>query len=161
MDTRNARLEAELPHLRRYARALATDADAAGDLVQDTMIRALRGWDGWSGTAPLRHWLFTIMRNRHVETRRRVTRWRSIAVEGADVTQIAAPGGTDPVMMHSLSEALKTLSDTQRETLFLVAVEGLSYAETAELMGTATGTVMSRLARARATLRSQTGGLSQ
>ena len=59
-------LEAEIPRLRRYARALVRDRDRADDLVQDTLMRALAKQHLWEPGTNLRAWLFTLMHNLHV-----------------------------------------------------------------------------------------------
>lgn len=160
VEDRNRLLEAELPALRRYARALARDAEAANDLVQETAMRAVARWDQWRREAPLKAWLFAIMRNAFLQSARSAARWRTVS---ADLTHTAtdgaAPAAVDPLFLRDLGAALAELTQTQREILFLVAVEGLSYAEVAALTETPIGTVMSRLSRARAQLRARTDGL--
>jgi RNA polymerase sigma-70 factor (ECF subfamily) len=89
-------IEAEIPRLRRFARFLGRDPDAADDLVQECLIRAVAHIDRWKPGTNLRAWLFTIMRNCHIsEARRRV---RSPTVDGAaaqDSPALAAPGGQE------------------------------------------------------------------
>lgn len=160
MPERNGLLEAELTALRRYARALSPTADQANDLVQDTVTRALGRWEQWRGVGPLRAWLFAIMRNSFYEDARRAARWRMVSINAEDAPpEPAAPEAIDPLFLRDLGKALEKLTDEQRETLFLVSVEGLSYAEAAELTGAPIGTVMSRLSRARARLRELTDGI--
>lgn len=159
-EERNRLVEAELSALRRYARALAPDADVANDLVQETIVRAIAHWEQWRQDAPLKSWLFAIMRNTHFRAERRTTRWRSISADLARRAESrTAPTPTDPLLVRRLGAALGELSEGQREILFLVVVEGLTYAEVAELTETPIGTVMSRLSRARARLRERTQGL--
>lgn len=156
--------------MRRYARALAANADEAEDLVQEAVTKALTHWAQWRGAGPLRAWLFTILRNSfHHETRRR-SRWRAIRVgfggdpggprrgDDAAPPEPEAPRAPDPMFLSHVSAALAQLSDEQREVLVLVAVEGFSYAEAAEVTGAPIGTIMSRLSRAREKLRAATGG---
>ena len=159
-DDRNALVEAELPALRRYARALSNDADAASDLVQETAMRAIAHWDQWRREAPLKAWLFAIMRNAYFRNRRTSTRWRSLSADLARAQERdRAPEPIDPLFLRHVGRALAELTPAQREVLFLIAVEGLSYAEAAELTETPIGTVMSRLSRARARLRARTDGI--
>ncbi len=161
---RNQLLEAEAPGLRRFARALAPDADAAADLVQDTMAQALHAWDQWRGDGPLRAWLFTIMRNLNRRSAARAARWRAIAapdrdpdaLEDAIEARIPAPPAVDPVYLGEVGRAVAELPDDQRAVLALVAVEGFSYQEAADALGVPIGTVMSRLSRARERLRART-----
>lgn len=161
MTQRNNLIEAELDGLRRYARALARDTETANDLVQETVMSALRNWDKYRGDGALRAWLFTILRNRHIEDARRRTRWQAITVQDTEAAEAqAGPEALDPVFVRDIGAALAELPSEQRETLFLVAVEGLSYAETAGMTGVPVGTVMSRLNRARKSLRAATGGMA-
>ncbi len=160
MSGRNELIERELDGLRRYARALGSDRDQANDLVQETVMSALRHWDKWKGTGPLRAWMFTIMRNRFYEDARKRQRWQAVAVSDEDAAERqAAPAGLDPMVLRDVARALGGLTAEQREIVFLVCVEGMSYEETARMTATPVGTVMSRLARARARLKAETGGL--
>lgn len=160
---RNAMLEAETSALRRFARALASDADAAADLTQDTLAQALKAWAQWRGDGPLRAWLFAIMRNLNRAQAARQARWRAITVapapgaeEGEPIeARLPAPPEVDPVYLGEVGAAMARLPDEQREVLALVAVEGFSYQEAADLLETPIGTVMSRLSRARAKLRAE------
>lgn len=70
MDGRSA-IVAEIPRLRRYARALTGRRDIADDLVQDTLERALEKWRFWQRGRDLRPWLFAIMHNLHVDQLRK------------------------------------------------------------------------------------------
>lgn len=144
--------------MRRYARALARDAEQANDLVQETAMRAIARWDQYRGDAPLRAWLFAIMRNAFHQGHRSRARWRAVSAELAHDAndERAAPEALDPLYVRQLGAALTQLTHAQREVLFLASVEGLSYAEIAALTETRIGTVMSRLARARARLRELT-----
>ena len=159
-DDRNRLLEAELPGMRRYARALARDAEAANDLVQETALRAIARWEQWREDAPLKAWLFAIMRNTFYQSKRSLARWRILSADLAYAhADDAAPDAVDPLFLRDLGSALGELSPSQREILFLIAVEGLTYTEVAKLTETRIGTVMSRLSRARALLRDRTDGL--
>lgn len=155
MQDRNLIIEAELPSLRRYARALAADADRANDLVQDCVTSALAHWGQYRGDGPVRAWLFTIMRNAFFRSVRRDARWTMVSIDEA--AEPAAPAQVDPLYLREVGAALAALSLEQREVLALVAVEGLTYAEAAAVTDTPIGTVMSRLGRARAKLRELMG----
>lgn len=160
MLDRNQQIEAELGALRRYARALAATSDDANELVQQAVVRALARWPQWRGDGSLKSWLFSILRNTHLQEARRRARWRLVDLDAVPASaEPTAPTAVDPLFLRDMGVALATLTDEQRETLFLVAVEGLSYAEAAALTETPVGTVMSRLSRARSRLRSATGGL--
>jgi RNA polymerase sigma-70 factor (ECF subfamily) len=138
-------VEATIPALRRYARALTRDGDVADDLVQDTLVRALRSEHLFHG-GEIRSWLYTILTNLNRNRLRSLARRPMISpLEENDAPDMAGPeaGGRD------IARALATLVEDQRSALLLVVLEGLSYREVAEVQGVPIGTVMSRLARAR------------
>jgi RNA polymerase sigma-70 factor (ECF subfamily) len=147
-------VEAAIPALRRYARALTREPDAAEDLVQDTLMRALRSEHLFHG-GDVRKWLYTILtnlnRNRLRSLSRRPT---AVPLEDFDAADATGPdaGGRD------IERALATLTDDQRAALLLVVLEGLSYREVADVQAVPIGTVMSRLARARAQIKSYLDG---
>ncbi|WBY02047.1 sigma-70 family RNA polymerase sigma factor [Ramlibacter tataouinensis] len=146
-------LEAQIPQLRRYARALTGDAWAADDLVQDTLERACDRWQLWKAGSDLRAWLFTLMHNLFIDGARRALRQAGQRVDIDDVApELAVPAAaTDQVL--DLQRCLLRLPEEQREVLLLVALQDLSYEEVARVTGTPIGTVMSRLSRARSRLR--------
>lgn len=138
-------LESLIPALRRFARALARDAETADDLVQDTLVRALRGEHLFHG-GDLRTWTFTILLNLDRNRRRGLARKPFLAViEDVDPAGPPGPDGTG----GDIERGLVLLPQEQREVLLLVTLEGLSYREAAEVQGVPIGTVMSRLSRAR------------
>ena len=147
-------IQATIPALRRYARALTRDAEVADDLVQDTLVRALRSEHLFHG-GDIRSWLYTILTNLNRNRLRSLARRPTLApIEDADAPDLAGPeaGGRD------IERALAALVDDQRAALLLVVLEGLSYREVAEVQGVPIGTVMSRLARARAQIRAYLDG---
>jgi len=138
-------VEAMIPALRRYARALTRDTDVADDLVQDTLVRALRSERLFVG-GDLRSWLYTILTNLNKN------RWRSLARQPQFMPLLENnpdASGTEGES-RDIAKALATLVEEQRVVLLLVMLEGLSYREVADVQGLPMGTVMSRLARARA-----------
>jgi RNA polymerase sigma-70 factor (ECF subfamily) len=147
-----AAIAAEIPRLRRYARALIGDASAADDLVQDCLVRALANQAQWREGASPRAWLFKILYHLHVDAHRRARR-RPLHVEFDETSGSlsSAEGGDDHAL--DIDDALAGLPDEQRQALLLVALEGLSYAETADVLEVPIGTVMSRISRARDRLR--------
>jgi RNA polymerase sigma-70 factor (ECF subfamily) len=147
-------LEPLIPALRRFARALARDAEAANDLVQDTLVRALRAEHLFHG-GDLRTWLFTILLNLDRNRRRGLSRRPVLAVI-EDVDPAGAPGSDGSG--RDIERGLAMLPSEQREVLLLVSLEGLSYREAAEVQGVPIGTVMSRLSRARTALRAHLEG---
>ncbi|MCX7168176.1 MAG: sigma-70 family RNA polymerase sigma factor [Rhodocyclales bacterium] len=143
---------AEIPRLRRYARAMLGDRAAADDLVQDTLERAWSRLSQWRPGSDMRAWLFGIMHNLRIDQLRRPRlSTHSIDVDDFDVP--TRPTQTDELELRDLESALSRLPDEQRETLLLVALEEMSYAEIASTLGIPVGTVMSRLSRGRERLR--------
>ena len=145
MATFGQKVEAAIPALRRYARSLTRDADTADDLVQDTLVRALRSEHLFQGDE-IRSWLYTILTNLNRNRLRSLSRRPVLSsLEDNDAPDLAGPeaGGRD------IERALAMLVEEQRSALLLVVLEGLSYREVAEVQGVPIGTVMSRLARAR------------
>lgn len=151
MSQRDA-IVAEIPRLRRYARALTGSQDMADDLVQETLEKALGKWRLWQAEKNLRPWLFSIMHNLHVDHLRRHSRVEYCDEDAAfEIPQRAQQ--TDGLELRDLDHALALLPTEQREILLLVGLEELSYKEVAVALGLPLGTVMSRLARARIRLR--------
>jgi RNA polymerase sigma factor (sigma-70 family) len=150
-----AEMEACIPALRRYASALLRDRQEVDDLVHDCLVRALDRLHTHREDAELRPWLFAIMHNLFVSRIRRVKR-RGVTepIEAADLAALGQRADQeDPLRRQDLMRALAELPDDQRVVLLLVAVEDLSYADTARILGVPIGTVMSRLSRAREKLR--------
>jgi RNA polymerase sigma-70 factor (ECF subfamily) len=148
-------IEPLLPALRRYARALLRDRDAADDLVQDCLERALRRLDNWqTGDSP-RRWLFTIMHHLFVDQTRRIRRrGEAFPVSYEDAGAVASePSQLDALAARDVVEALQSIGADRRAALVLVTVEGLSYAEAADVLGIPAGTLMSRVSRGREELR--------
>ena len=142
-----AEFVALIPRLRRYARALVGDRSSADDLVQDTLERAWARLHLWQRGTDLRAWLFTVMHNVHAN-RARAFRAHSEFDEGAPEAGFK-PAEDGLLELRDLERALAALPVEQREVLLLVALEEMSYAETASTLGIPSGTVMSRLSRAR------------
>jgi RNA polymerase sigma-70 factor (ECF subfamily) len=146
-------VESMIPALRRYARALARDTDIADDLVQDTLVRALRSEKLFIG-GDLRSWLYTILTNLNRNRRRSLARRPQLTElfdNNPDASGTEAEG-------RDITRALAALVEEQRSVLLLVMLEGLSYREVAEIQGVPIGTVMSRLARARAHVKAYLDG---
>jgi len=142
-------IEAAIPALRRYARALTRDTETADDIVQDTLVRALRSEHLFHG-GDLRAWLYTILTNLNRNRLRTLSRRPMISPikDGDAATNGPESGGRD------ITRALDDLAEEPRAALLLVVLEGLSYREVAEVQGVPIGTVMSRLARARMQIKS-------
>lgn len=144
----------QIPGLRRYARALTGgQKENADDLVQDTLERAYLKWHLFRLGSDLRPWLFSIMHNVFVNEMRLVKNRVSMARLEDEDLGIHTANQTDHVMVRETLTAIGRLLPELREVLVLVTVETFSYAETAKILDIPLGTVMSRLARARAQLR--------
>jgi len=150
-----AALIAELPGLRRYAAVLTGSLNAADDLVQDCIERALNRAGTLQDQERLGAWLRSILHNLHTDELRRKRR-RGTGVEISEMdndlalsTAPATSGGSKDFM-----KALDSLSAEHRQILLLAGLEGMDYREIATELGVPIGTVMSRLARARERLRS-------
>lgn len=158
MDSRA--ILAEMPRLRRYARAMLGDRAAADDLVQDTLERAWSRFAQWRAGSDLRAWLFGIMHNLRVDQLRRGG-LPTCPLDDDTVDVPTRPTQSDRLEVMDLESALRQLPDEQREVLLLVALEEMSYAEIAAALGIPLGTVMSRLSRGRERLRQVMEGRQQ
>ena len=144
-----ADLVAAIPNLRAFAISLCGNIHTGNDLVQETMLKAWSRRTKYQEGTHFKSWLFTILRNTYFSDFRRGKR------EVHDVDGIAAanlsthPEQSGHMDMLDFQKSLAQLSDDQREALILVAAEGFSYDETAEICGCAVGTIKSRVNRAR------------
>ncbi|HXK53307.1 MAG TPA: sigma-70 family RNA polymerase sigma factor [Hyphomicrobiales bacterium] len=132
-----------IPALRRFSRAMVAERAAADDMVQDCLLLALDREAQFRGPA-LKPWVFAILAN--------LGRARYRALKAAppmDAFDECADGGGDPALRLTVVMALEGLPAEQRKVLLLVAVEGFSYREVADMLALPVGTVMSRLWRAR------------
>jgi RNA polymerase sigma-70 factor (ECF subfamily) len=160
--------EEALPHLDavyRFALRLSGSPDQAEDLVQETFLRAYKSWDQYTRGTKAKSWLFTICRN--VFLRKRERRLRHDEIITQNVSR-AGPGpstvnpvwvsvlGVDPegeffesIVDEEIIHAIEELPEEYRTAVILSDLEGLPYAEIAELMDVPVGTVKSRLFRGR------------
>lgn len=147
-----------LPHLDllyRVALRMSGDPAMAEDLVQDAMLKALRGWDKFRQGSNLRAWLVTIVRNEYISGWRKRRR-APTQVAQDEVPETPDQGNPDPegrffeqLMDEEVTAALDSLPDEFREVVVLSDLEGLPYAEVSEALGIPMGTVKSRLFRGR------------
>ncbi|MDB5590367.1 sigma-70 family RNA polymerase sigma factor [Enterovirga sp.] len=154
MDEVSTRLERHIPALRRYAWALLRDREAADDLVQDCLERAVGRWALRRRDGDLRAWLFAILHNLFIDGLRRRRR-EGLRVDLDHAAELPSPG-SDPESATGLRDvlaALDTLPSEQRAVILLVGVEELSYEAAARVLAVPIGTVMSRLSRGRERLR--------
>jgi RNA polymerase sigma-70 factor, ECF subfamily len=154
MDDFARLLEAEIPRLRRYARALTRDAASADDLVQSCLVRAITKKHLWQAGTDLRAWLFTILHNQHVNHVRRSAREGvSIPVEDIASTLTAEPNADASLQLRELERAIAALPEEQRQVILLIGLEEMRYEEVAQILDIPIGTVRSRLSRGRDMLR--------
>ncbi len=140
--------------LRRYAMFLSGDASRADDLVQESLVRVLAHARAWRPIKDIRAYLFTTMHNVFVDNNRRYhARISDQPVESVLANLVSPASQSQRMEILELVEALQELSAEQREAVLLVGLEGMSYAETAKVLGVPIGTVMSRLSRGREALR--------
>lgn len=143
----------EIPRLRRFARYLTKDNNRADDLVQDCLVRAIDNIDKWQPGTNLRAWMFVILKNIFRNDLRTLTRERpSDNIEESEVLAIPAAQDTRMAFLE-LKKNFMSLSTEHREILLLVAIEGFTYEEAADILGVPIGTIRSRLSRARNALR--------
>jgi RNA polymerase sigma-70 factor, ECF subfamily len=147
-------LEAQIPRLRRYARALTRDAARADDLVQSCLLRAVAKQHLWQVGTDLRAWLFTILHNQHVNDVRRAMR-EGVSATIEDVAPILTvqSNATAVLQLRDLERAIAKLPEEQRSVILLVGLEGMRYEEVAAVLDIPVGTVRSRLSRGREALR--------
>jgi len=151
-------IEAELPRLRRYARALTRDAVTADDLVQDCLTRALGKLHLWQPGTDLRAWLFTILHNQYVNHIRRAVREGSaVGLSESEPLLSRAPQQGKRLELRDLERAIAKLPEEQRAVILLVGLEGMRYEEVAVVLDVPVGTIRSRLSRGREALRRLTG----
>jgi RNA polymerase sigma-70 factor, ECF subfamily len=138
-------VEATIPALRRYARALTRDSEIADNLVERTLLRALRSKHRFSGGVA-RDRLYAILTNLNHDRLSSLARPPTLSpLEGNDSPDVT---GSD-AEGRDIERALSALIEDQRNAFLLVVLEGLTYREVAEVQGVPISTVTSRLARAR------------
>jgi RNA polymerase sigma-70 factor (ECF subfamily) len=145
--------------LYNFARWLARDPVEAEDLVQETYARALGAAQHFEPGSNLKAWLFRILRNAFIDRRRRSQREASAREDPDADGEVAGPALGElqldqirALVAEDVSAAVHALPESFR-TVILLDLEGMTEAEVANVLGCATGTVKSRLSRARAVLR--------
>jgi RNA polymerase sigma-70 factor, ECF subfamily len=153
-------IEAEIPRLRRYARALTRDTVSADDLVQDCLTRALGKLHLWQEGSDLRAWLFTILHNQYVNhIRRAVREGGAVRLNETEPMLSRAPQQGKRLELRDLERAIAQLPEEQRSVILLVGLEGMRYEEVAAVLDVPVGTIRSRLSRGREALRRLTGAV--
>jgi RNA polymerase sigma-70 factor, ECF subfamily len=145
-------LIAAIPSLRAFGFSLTSRSDRADDLVQETLMKAWKHHSKFQEGTNIKAWLYTILRNEfysQLRKRRREVEDADGQYSGRVLVQPQQQGHLD---MADLKTALQKLPDDQREAIILVGASGFSYEEAAVICGVATGTIKSRVSRARTKL---------
>ena len=157
-----------LDALYRGALRLTHNRAEAEDIVQETCLRAFKGFDRFNPGTNCRAWLFTILRNTFLnrvrDAGREILEGDSAVWESVSESIVETGVGESPeeqflqtVLHGDVDRALRSLPLVFREAVVLADLEGLSYKEVADVIGCPTGTVMSRLSRGRRLLRKTLG----
>jgi RNA polymerase sigma-70 factor, ECF subfamily len=146
--------------LYNFARWIARDSYDAEDLVQETYLKALRSFSSFQPGTNFRAWIFRILRNTFLSSRktfeRRMFDTLAVEEEGPELAVVTETPETILMDRSNIQRVQRTIDDLPahyRETLLLCEVEEMSYGEIAEILSIPIGTVMSRLARARKVVR--------
>jgi RNA polymerase sigma-70 factor, ECF subfamily len=147
--------------LYNFAHWLAQSREEAEDLVQETYVKALRGFGSFQQGTNFRAWMYRILRNTFLTSRTGMKASMTVPLEDEDSPVVAATTDAqtpeailiDRNHQEMLQAALEELPLHQREIVLLCEVEEMSYQEIADTLSVPIGTVMSRLSRARAALR--------
>ncbi|HVN94457.1 MAG TPA: sigma-70 family RNA polymerase sigma factor [Terracidiphilus sp.] len=159
-----------LPALYNFARWLTREGSEAEDLVQETMLKALRGFSSFEPGTNFKAWIFRILRNTYLTSRSGLAAMRTVSLEEEQVSNESGIGGhleatidrrTPEIDLLRLLDnemvrtAMQKLPPHLLEVTLLCNMEEMKYREISIVLGIPIGTVMSRLARARASLRQE------
>jgi RNA polymerase sigma-70 factor (ECF subfamily) len=149
--------------LYNFARWMSRDSHDAEDLVQETYLKALRGFASFQTGTNFRAWMFRILKNTFLSSRSRLGHRMTDALESDEEMLLMESEPPDDVLMKRVDSelvlrAMDSLPAHFREVLILCEVEEMMYREIAEILSIPIGTVMSRLARARNALRHSLSG---
>jgi RNA polymerase sigma-70 factor (ECF subfamily) len=153
-----------IPRLRRFALAMTRSEPDADDLVQATCERAIMNLDKWEPGTRLDSWMYRIAQNIHRNNHRQSQRHQShlsVVEATAEVGSDGEAAATAQIELADVAAVIDRLPEDQRTILLLVVVEGRRYRDVAEILDLPIGTVTSRLARARETLRQCLEGEAQ
>jgi RNA polymerase sigma-70 factor (ECF subfamily) len=150
--------------LYNFAHWLTQDRAAAEDLVQETYMKALRGFSSFQQGTNFRAWMYKILRNTFLTTQTGLKAWATVSLnsdgddDGAAPAEPVAAETPESVLLarvqhENIQNALEKLPVKFREIVLLCDVEEMSYQEIGETLGIPIGTVMSRLSRARKAMR--------
>jgi RNA polymerase sigma-70 factor (ECF subfamily) len=153
-----------LTSLYNFAHWLTQDASEAEDLVQETCVKALKGFSSFRQGTNFRAWIFKILRNTFLTLRTGLkVDMASLDDDESGITEPAAQGTPESAFLagvdyEMIQNALEALTVPFREVIVLCDVEEMSYQEIAETLAVPVGTVMSRLSRARKAMRTALRG---
>ena len=146
--------------LYNYAHWLAQSREEAEDLVQETYMKALKGFASFQAGTNFRAWIFRILHNTFLTSRTGLAFKSTVPLEEGEESPAAAVTEQTPesILLRNLSEealqaAIERLPVQYREVILLCDVEEMKYQEIAETLAIPVGTVMSRLSRARRAMR--------
>lgn len=148
-----------LDSLYNFARWLTHDSEDAEDLVQETYLKALRGFGSFERGTNFRAWIFQILRNTFLSSCSRLERRVTVSLDSEDSPDVQATAGTPESLLidrsgnDAVRHAIEQLPCKFRDVVLLCDVENASYREIADILSIPIGTVMSRLARARRAIR--------
>jgi len=153
----NWMISREIPALRRYAQTLLRGAGDKDDLVQDTLERAMNKVHTWRREGGIRSWLYRIQYTVFVNRYQSQMRRNEVTTEGLDQNESMAQYDKqdDRLECQRMLKALDQLKAQHSEVLVLIAVEGFSYDQAAQILNVPVGTVRSRLSRGREELRAE------
>lgn len=135
----------------RFAMTMTKSAQESEDLMHDTVIAAMEMADSYTPGTNMEAWLFTIQRGIFRNSIRRARTRKSYQESNAEAPEPAEPPPQiDYLVFQEAKEAIERLPVDQKAAFFLVAYDGKSYNEAAEILGCSVGTVKSRVSRARA-----------
>ena len=161
MDELQRLIAREIPHLHRYALALLRNTDAADDLVQDCLERALRKRQLWRRQGSMRSWLFRMLYNVFLNTRHTRRRDRlGVPLEAVEPAMTESPRQEKYVEYRALAQALVQLPAQQYAAIMLITLAGFAYDAAAWMLGILIGALRSRLSRGREPLRILRAGTS-
>jgi RNA polymerase sigma-70 factor, ECF subfamily len=138
-----------IPHMRAFARSLCANPAEAEDLAQDALLKAWNARGSYAIGTNLKAWTFMILRNQFYSEKRRSWRSTQLDPESAERSLVAVSDPDAGLELDEVRRALAMLPDDQREALILIGAGGFSYEEVGEICNCATGTIKSRVSRAR------------
>jgi len=145
--------------LYNFAQWLTQNRTEAEDLVQETYVKALKGFSSFQADTNFRAWIYRILRNTFLTSRTGLKATATVPLDEEGALEIPASAGTPESIFighaqeQQLQSAMEELPLHFREILLLCEVEEMSYQEISEALSIPIGTVMSRLSRARKALR--------